>query len=295
VVQLAAEERPNLSGNIHITEAQRRRLADCEYWLVKNIPQGAQPSARPEKAAEESAVRLLQNTQIALQVLLPRVSELIFVTLDRKSRLDLTTSAGRAIEPPRWAQLLWPDTISRSELIKTVAGVQQAFSSRSVRLKNPFYFLELGLQANHGAIRTFLWTTGIDTFLIANSEGKFKRRLCNLLGPESYLFPADGSGRQPIYTVEQVAGRMYKLRSLIAHGVEIDLSFRQKGGFQATGGRFPLTGRFLEYTEAAVLHEAALFALCAIIKRVVTSNTLLKLFLRHDDWTKALDNGAFPA
>ena len=193
VVQLAAEQRPNLAGNIHITEAQRQRLADCEYWLIKNLPQGAQPSARPEKAAEESGVWLLQNTQIALQVLLPRVSELIFVTLDSESRLDLRTSVGRAIEPPRWARMLWPDKTSKSELIKTVAGVQRAFSSRSVRLKNPFYFLELGLQANHGAIRTFLWTTWIDTLLVANSEGKFKRRLCNLLGPTSYLFPADGT------------------------------------------------------------------------------------------------------
>ncbi len=196
--------------------------------------------------------------------------------------------------PPRWPRMLWPDSNSESEVTRAVEGVQKSFSTSSARLTNPFYFLELGLQSDNPGVRSFLWTTGIDALLVANSEDKFKRRISNLLGPSSYVFPADVSGRQPIYTVEQLAPRMYKLRSLIAHGVEIDSSFRRKVAFQVTGGLFPLTGEFLNYLEADVLNEAALFLLCAILRRLVTNHGLMDLFLVQDDWTRALDTAALP-
>ena len=167
-------------------------------------------------------------------------------------------------------------------------------SSRPSKTMNPLYFLELGLQADNAGVRSFLWTTGIDSLLVANTEAKFKRRISNLLGANSYVFPADGSGRQPIYKVEKLASRMYKLRSLIAHGVEIDESFRRRVGFQ-TGGSFPLTGKFLNYLEADILNEAALFLLCAVLRRIVVSKSLFDLFLVQDDWTRALDTAVFPS
>jgi hypothetical protein len=201
----------------------------------------------------------------------------------------------RALNPPRWPRMLWPDSTSASEFKSVVEGVQLAFSRKCVRLENPFYFLELGLQADNPHVRTFLWTTGIDALLVANSEAKFKRRLANLLGANSYVFPEDGSGRQPIYTVEQLAPRMYKLRSLIAHGVEIEESFRQKVGFQTTGGLVPLAGEFLDYLEEDILNEAALFLLCTILRRIVVSKSLLDLFFVQDDWIHGLDTAVFPA
>lgn len=295
VVRMPEGLRPNLSADPHITEDQKKRLRACEFWLVQDLLAEEQPSSRPSKTIEQSAIRDLLNTQLAFQIILPRESELIFLTMWKTKRLDLGSSVYRALEPPHWPRMLWPDNTSASEVRSVVEGVQMAFSTKSARLMNPLYFLELGLQADNAGVRSFLWTTGIDALLVANTEAKFKRRISNLLGANSYVFPADGSGRQPIYKVEKLASRMYKLRSLIAHGVEIDESFRRKVGFQATGGPFPLTGKFLNYLEADILNEPALFLLCAILRRIVVSKSLLDLFLVQDDWTHALDTAVFPA
>ena len=295
IVRLPQDERPDLSADPHITEDQKQTLNACEYWLVRDLPTEQTLGSRPSRAVEDAAKDDLLNTQIAFQVILPRDSELIFLTMWKSKRLDLRSWVYRSLVPPRWPRMLWPSSISESEVTRTVEGVQKAFSTTSVRLKNPFYFLELGLQADNPGVRSFLWTTGIDALLAANSESKFVRRISNLLGARSYVFPADGIGRQPIYTVEQLAPRIYKLRSLVAHGVEIDSSFRRKVAFQAIGGLFPLTGEFLNYLEADVLNEAALFLLCAALRRVVANHLLFDLFSVQDDWIRALDTAAFPA
>ncbi len=283
VVRLTEGQRPNLSADPYVTENQKERLSACEYWLVQELP-----VAQQSVEAIQESIQNLHNTQIAFQVILPRESELIFLTRSR-------SQVYRALEPPRWPRMLWPSNTASTEMMKVVEGVQAAFKTVSVRLENPLYFLELGLQADNPSVRSFLWTTGIDSLLVANSEGKFKRRISNLLGADSRVFPADGSGRQPIYTVEQLAPRMYKLRSLIAHGVEIDASFRRKAGFQATGGQFSPSDDFLNYREADVLNEGALFLLCAILRRIVANNAMFNLFLTQDDWTNALDTATFPA
>jgi hypothetical protein len=281
-IRLSEDQRPDISADLYITQDQKQRLRACEYWLIRQLVE------RESHESIEESTNNLHNTQIAFQIILPRDSELIFLTNSR-------SKVYRALAPPRWSRMLWPREVEATEMTKVVEGVQAAFKVDSVRLRNPFYFLELGLQADNPGGRSFLWTTGIDSLLVANSEGKFTRRLSNLLGANSYVFPSDVSGRQPIYTVGNLAPRMYELRSLIAHGVEIDASFRRKVGFQATGGSFQLTGDFLNYLEADVLNEAALFVLCAILKRIVASDSMLDLFLMQDKWTNVLDTGAFPA
>jgi hypothetical protein len=95
--------------------------------------------------------------------------------------------------------------------------------SRWVVPASKTHFLELGLQADHPRLQPFLWITGMDTILSAYKENKFKNRLSKLLGPNTYILPADFDGRQPLYAVSEWAARMYKYRSWIAHGVEIPL------------------------------------------------------------------------
>ena len=260
---------------------QKEKLSECEYWLVQEVQSGLESGGKVP-----TLVQSLLNTQIAFQIILPRQSELVFVCGSR-------SWVYRALVPPRWPDML-SDHTTDEETKTIVKGTQMAFATNSVRLTNPFYFLKLGLQADNPGVRSFLWTTGIDSLLVANSEAKFKRHLSNLLGANSYVFPADEQGRQPIYKVDALACRMYKLRSLIAHGLEIDASFRKQVGFRTTGGVLA-TEHFPMYLEADVLNEGALFLLCTILRRIVSSQPMFELFLVQDNWTKALDLGTFPS
>ncbi len=81
VVHLPEDQRPDVSADRYITEDQKQSLKECEYWLVRDLPAEQPSSSRPDKAVEEAAEKELHNTQIAFQVILPRESELIFLTM----------------------------------------------------------------------------------------------------------------------------------------------------------------------------------------------------------------------
>ncbi len=72
-----------------------------------------------------------------------------------------------------------------------------------------------------------MWIIGLDGLLAVEDKRVFKRRLTRLLGGDALVFPEDYAGRHPKYTVEGLAGEVFKWRGFVAHGKEILEDYRK--------------------------------------------------------------------
>ena len=128
-----------------------------------------------------------------------------------------------------WGRLVSVPGTMPTELPVIMERIEDAIRRPIIRVQNPVYLLEHGLQATNLHIRVLLWTTGLDGLLMANNRSEFVERLHNLLGADTLIFPPDKiMNRQPKYKVSDVSGDLYDLRSEIAHGREISKRFREK-------------------------------------------------------------------
>jgi hypothetical protein len=173
-----------------------------------------------------------------------------------------------------WGRLVSVPGTMPTELPVIMERIEDAIRRPIIRVQNPVYLLEHGLQATNLHIRVLLWTTGLDGLLMANNRSEFVERLHNLLGADTLIFPPDKiMNRQPKYKVSDVSGDLYDLRSEIAHGREISKRFREKTGFKAMGG-FDISGVFPDYQYRQVLGECAVFLLASSLKKVLLMNLL---------------------
>jgi hypothetical protein len=93
----------------------------------------------------------------------------------------------------RWARLLRINDLSVGELKALMEGTLSALQSEAVPSRNPFQYLEIGLQTafNHPKAGALLWMIGLDALFVAQKEERFSARLCRLLGKDTRVFPED--------------------------------------------------------------------------------------------------------
>ena len=70
---------------------------------------------------------------------------------------------------------------------------------------------------------------------MAGSKNVFVRRLFNLLGRQTFVFPAVADLAQPQYTLGDVVLDLFELRNAIAHGGTIHKRFRDEIGYKDMG------------------------------------------------------------
>lgn len=163
-----------------------------------------------------------------------------------------------------------------------------AFKVDEVRLVNPLYLFELGLQATNAHLRTFLWVTALDVLLMAATQRTFVERINVMLGQDAFVFPAIPEFPQPVHTVGGLAKDLYELRSAVAHGQKIAEKFRKVTGLVSTDGA--VIPGFEAYEYRNVLHDAALLLTMAALKKVLVGNYVNSI-RNERTWRKLLSRG----
>jgi hypothetical protein len=171
---------------------------------------------------------------------------------------------------------------------RIIDGTFAALEADSISTKNPFQYLEIGLQTavNHTKAGALLWMIGLDSLLAAHKVDTFKARLCRLLGANTYIFPRDYAGRQPTYKVGDLAADVYQLRNQIAHGDRIRDEYLVRSEFSLEP-TLPDLYRIGERSYQSVLWEATLFLLCACLRQVILDGHL-DLLAQPKEWKKWL-------
>ena len=190
----------------------------------------------------------------------------------------------------QWSRMLDLEELDVAQLELVVEGTLVAFESQKVRTINPFQFLEIGLQTafHHPRVGALLWTMGLDALLAAEKQKRFASRLVRLLGEQTLVFPRDGVGRQPSYTVGEVATKMYDLRNLIAHGKEVLEDYRKPIRVDFV----PSSLSYLtveNWTFETLLAESSLFTLTAALRKVILEGLLEKM-ADKSQWEQWLDS-----
>jgi hypothetical protein len=188
----------------------------------------------------------------------------------------------------KWGRMIDADKLDPTVLGRLVEGTFEAFESGSVPVINPFQFLEIGLQTafSHRRARALLWITGLDGLLAAEKRDVFMARLTRLLGKDAAVFPPDWIGREPVYTVGQVAGRIFEWRWLIAHGKKILDKFRERIEFEPKELQYL---RVEDWTEETLLHERAPFCLIVALRKTI-EEVLMSLVKDKRAWERWLDS-----
>ena len=155
-----------------------------------------------------------------------------------------------------------------------------------MRLTNPLYLFELGLESTNGYVRTLLWVSALDALLMAGTRGLFVERLSNALGSTTLVLPKVDPGGQPSYRVREFASDLYDLRSDIAHGRTISNKFLVPRPFtNVAGGRidsYPPNPRYSQ-----ILEECALFSLTGVLRRIFL-DALVQTFSDTRAWRARL-------
>lgn len=290
IAGIADPEKPKFNEwNEFLSGRQITALSETPHWFRYDFQD------EPLKGTElkQKAMELVRNAALAYQVARPVGTDdtgpLLILCEKKGDGLVLDSVVhNRALETTRWGRMMASEPIDCNTFSTVVEGIQEAFAKKVVRLQNPLYFLELGEEGNNPHIRTLLWVTGLDALLMAGTRQVFERRLFNLLGRQTFVFPATGYLPQPKYTLGDVACDLYQLRSLIAHGREIGKAFRAQVGFQDVDGNL-IDGYERSYQYRQILEEAALFLLCLALRTILT-NKLVGVVADTGHWRDCLGN-----
>lgn len=236
---------------------------------------------------------MLRTGMLGLQLWAPKGWDGLIIASEASRRIQ-NVFIQEAFPDSRWGRMMDAEKLDPTVLARVVEGALQAFESGSVPVINPFQFLEIGLQTafNHRRAGALLWITGLDGLLAAEKRDVFVARLTGLLGTEAAVFPPDWVGREPVYTVGQVAGRIFEWRGLIAHGKKILDKFRERIPFEFK----PNELQYLpieDWTEETLLHESALFCLIAALRKVIEEGltTLVQDKRAWEAWLDSRETG----
>jgi hypothetical protein len=232
---------------------------------------------------------MLRTAMLGFQLWVPKGWDGLIIASDASSRIQ-NVFIPEAYPDSKWGRMVEADKLDPTVLVRVVEGTLQAFESKSVPVINPFQFLEIGLQTalNHRRAGALLWITGLDGLLAAEKRDVFTARLTRLVGDDAPVFPQDWIGRAPVYTVGQVASRIFEWRGLVAHGKKILDKFRERIEFE------PKELEYLpveNWTEETLLHESALFCLIAALRKIIEER-LMMLVEDKRAWERWLDSQA---
>jgi hypothetical protein len=236
-------------------EAKATRYLVCEYpqWVP-----GEDWDATPERRTNRFYTGLM-----AIQVIKPiRTMGFIY----RHQQIERRPP----MEPGQWARMNRFDDAMLAQVSTMIDRIQPAMDGKSVGKKNALTLLQLGLEHFHPYIAGLLWITGLEAIFDSGGKEKFKKKLCDCLGPQTLAFPNWHSKPEaPPYTVEEVAMPLFVLRNKLAHGADLRTA--------ATDAKYPvdltarvnLTPGSAATTQALLLSEAACYLLCQVLQKVL--------------------------
>lgn len=286
VVQLPESERPNLQTWSQVLSGNDiRRFHETERWLVYDYESalGGRPSGPEERLA---------TTFIALQVVAPTGCEhfVMFTNTLDSQYSNLTLHTRNRLNACGWARLLGWDEAASDQVCRVVDGIWQATVDKQVRFLNPMRLFEQGLYARDPYMQTLLWVMGLDGLLMATKKELFVNRLCSLIGATTPVFPALKHAALVCrsYSVKDLAGEMYELRSVIAHGRPVPEKFwKPLPDIEVT--RFeelPYRGMV---ALREVVAEGAVLLLSGALRKIILDG-LMPLFSRPAEWRRYLDS-----
>jgi hypothetical protein len=236
-------------------ESKATRYLVCEYpqWVP-----GEDWDAAPERRTNRFYTGLM-----AIQVIKPiRTMGFIYrhQVIERRPPM----------EPGQWARMNRFDDAMLAQVPAMIDRIQPVMDGKSVEKKNALTLLQLGLEHFHPYIAGLLWVTGLEAIFNSGGKDKFKKKLCDCLGPQTLAFPNWHSKPEaPPYTVEEVAIPLFVLRNKLAHGADLRTAATDTKHPVDLMARANLTPDSTATTHALLLSEAACYLLCQVLQKVL--------------------------
>ena len=284
VVKAPSQEELDLSFFPSLSRRELERIHEREYWLAYECEE---PQTEAELEAEKDRVR---RCAYGLQIVRPTGWDGILVKRQGHAGAWRTYGLEQppSCEPTRWAHTAGFGTHGLKDIRTIIAGVNRAFAEKIVRFQTPIQLLIEGLKGRNFVVQMLLWCIALDALLVAEKEVVFERRLIGFLGADTFIFPFGERGHQPPYTVAELAGELYKLRNIIAHGYEMPRRYQEKVGFDIVATVCPAANMKWPYQRRQLLSEASLFLLCAVL-RWIFEKDLIDLVKKSKRWKNYLD------
>jgi hypothetical protein len=169
-----------------------------------------------------------------------------------------------------WARMKRFDAEMLDEVIGMIPRVHAVLNGTNAELKNSISLLQLGLEQYHPLIAGMLWVMGMEAIFDSDNRNDFSDKLCALLGPNSLAFPDWNDLTGPLsYVVKDIAGDLYKLRSKLAHGVDLRKAVKDRTSPVDLLKTVRLHPFSEETSYALLLSQAACFLLCQVIKKTI--------------------------
>jgi hypothetical protein len=205
-----------------LSTRERDAMRSVGYYLVHKSP-----TDRRDPIREEQARARLLDALIAFQIVKPSatlgyVLQLI-VTETTFEPMFGPAELRSPMNPGQWPSLRRLDTSLIQKVPEMIKKVDGIMSGADARKKNAINLFQLALEHHHPAIACLLAVASIETCLDSWKANDFEAKLCELLGPNTPIFPDWNMPdfRQPLWTVGDVAFDLHRLRSTIAHGNDL--------------------------------------------------------------------------
>jgi hypothetical protein len=260
---LSVRSRQDLSGR-QFDEMQR-----LHSFLVHRE---SVPALRgPERGKK---IDYFQDGLVALQVLKPlRTFGVIFQGSETGTdHLNLETVCDRPpMDPWGWAAMRSFDEEFFAEAPDTIKRVIKVKNATAAEPKNALSLLQLGLEHFHPLVAGLFCVMGLEAALGVNGRHQFRERLSACLGESTRVFPDWNSPAYPgpDLTVGQIAIDLYMLRNMIVHGLDLRKATHDKTTPVDLLKKVQVANDLHERANCVLLSEAALYLLCAVIRKKV--------------------------
>ena len=174
------------------------------------------------------------------------------------------------MRPGQWARMNEFDDGMLAEVPGMITRIRAVHSNRDIPRINALTFLQLGLEIEQPYIAGLLWMTGLEAIFDSGGKEKFKKKLCDCLGPQTTAFPNwHSKSDAPPYTVEDIAIPLFVFRNKLAHGADLTTAATDPKYPVDLLARMNLTSRTPSTTHALLLSEAACYLLCQVLQKVL--------------------------
>jgi len=174
------------------------------------------------------------------------------------------------MRPGKWAMMNEFDDAMLTQVPGMINRIRAIFTNRDIPRINALTFLQLGLEIDQPYIAGLLWMTGLEAIFDSGGKEKFKKKLCDCLGPQTPAFPNWHSKPDaPPYTVEDIAIPLFVFRNKLAHGADLTTAATDPKQPVDLLARMNLTSQTPSTTRALLLTEAACYVLCQVLQKVL--------------------------
>lgn len=244
----------------YISHSEIEELQKTRYWLCVSRC-GDSLTALPDDVLFEKVLHGL----LALQIICPVGAQRALLGFVRTSTgyINISARHSKQLGVSKIARLFeWREECIVDDFSSTYTMIRQAFDVSIVRLQNPLYLFEHGMQLSHVYLSTMFFVMALDMLVMAGEGRKFIERLGGFLGHTSYVFPRTLDAKlQPALKVQDVLGDLYRLRNILAHGLEVPNDPYRKLYRMRLEGPSEVAANVDEYYYAEIMLECSLFLL----------------------------------